>query len=134
MIVLSQHDKARDAAIHMMHFFADESCGQCTPCREGTGWMWRMVDRIERGQGRNEDLDTLTSVAGNIAEGAARQTRPELLQFLYIANGSLSELDTHLEIARRLSYLENADDLQDRLNDVQGQLLAVIQSLKRRSR
>lgn len=74
------------------------------------------------------------SVAANIAEGAARQTSAELLQFLYIANGSLSELDTHLEIARRLSYLEDAGHLQDRLDDVQGQLLAVIQSLKRRSR
>ena len=74
------------------------------------------------------------SVAANIAEGAARQTKPELIQFLYVANGSLSELDTHLEIARRLGYLENADGLQDRLDDVQGQLLAVIQSLKRRSR
>ncbi|MDO5623156.1 MAG: four helix bundle protein [Pseudomonadota bacterium] len=74
------------------------------------------------------------SVSANIAEGAARQTRPELLQFLYIANGSLSELDTHLEIARRLNYLGNVDDLQNRLNNVQGQLLAVIQSLKRPGR
>ena len=36
VIVLSQHDKARDAALNMMKFFADESCGQCTPCRVGT--------------------------------------------------------------------------------------------------
>ncbi len=41
-------------------------CGQCTPCREGTGWMWRMVNRIEHGEGRNEDLDVLNSVADNI--------------------------------------------------------------------
>ena len=45
----------------------EESCGQCTPCREGTGWLWRMVDRIEHGAGRHEDLDVLTSVADNIA-------------------------------------------------------------------
>ncbi|MCK7495427.1 MAG: hypothetical protein MZW92_33460 [Comamonadaceae bacterium] len=43
-----------------------ESCGQCTPCREGTGWLWRMVDRIEHGKGRPEDLDLLDSVADNI--------------------------------------------------------------------
>ena len=36
MIILSQHDRARDAALNLMEFFADESCGQCTPCRVGT--------------------------------------------------------------------------------------------------
>lgn len=74
------------------------------------------------------------SVAANIAEGAARRSTLELLQFLGVANGSLSELDTHLEISRRLGYLDDIDHLQDKLDDVQGQLLAVIQSLKRRSR
>jgi NADH-quinone oxidoreductase subunit F len=50
----------------LSYFYYEESCGQCTPCREGTGWLWRMVDRIENGQGRPEDLDLLDSVAGNI--------------------------------------------------------------------
>lgn len=50
----------------LSYFYYEESCGQCTPCREGTGWLWRMVDRIERGEGRPEDLDLLDSVAGNI--------------------------------------------------------------------
>jgi len=53
--------------LRLSYFYYEESCGQCTPCREGTGWLWRMVDRIERGQGRNEDLDVLNSVADNIA-------------------------------------------------------------------
>jgi NADH-quinone oxidoreductase subunit F len=53
--------------LRLSYFYYEESCGQCTPCREGTGWLWRMVDRIERGQGRSEDLDTLNSVADNIA-------------------------------------------------------------------
>ena len=74
------------------------------------------------------------SVAANIAEGAARKSTAELIQFLYVANGSLSELDTHLEIAGRLGYVEDKDRLQAELDQVQGQLLAVIQSLKRRSR
>ena len=43
-----------------------ESCGQCTPCREGTGWLYRMVDRIAKGEGRLEDIDLLNSVADNI--------------------------------------------------------------------
>jgi len=50
----------------LSYFYAHESCGQCTPCREGTGWLSRVVDRIENGQGRASDLDLLDSVAGNI--------------------------------------------------------------------
>jgi len=48
------------------HFYKEESCGQCTPCREGTGWMWRVLHRIEHGQGCLADLDLLDSVAGKI--------------------------------------------------------------------
>jgi len=51
---------------NLSHFYADESCGQCTPCREGTGWLARVVHRIEHGEGRPEDIDLLDSVAGNI--------------------------------------------------------------------
>jgi four helix bundle protein len=74
------------------------------------------------------------SVPANIAEGSARKTTAELIQFLYIANGSLSELDTHVEIAQRLGYLSESQQLQLQLDDVQSQLLTVISSLKRRSR
>jgi NADH-quinone oxidoreductase subunit F len=52
--------------LRLSYFYYEESCGQCTPCREGTGWLWRVVDRIERGEGRQEDLDLLTSVSDNI--------------------------------------------------------------------
>lgn len=48
------------------HFYYEESCGQCTPCREGTGWMSRVVHRIEHGEGRQEDLELLHDVAGKI--------------------------------------------------------------------
>ncbi len=47
-------------------FFAHESCGQCSPCREGTGWIFKIVDRIMKGQGRLQDLDVLLGVAGNM--------------------------------------------------------------------
>ncbi|MBQ5459344.1 MAG: NADH-quinone oxidoreductase subunit NuoF, partial [Rhodocyclaceae bacterium] len=50
----------------LSYFYHEESCGQCTPCREGTGWLYRIVHRIENGQGRDEDLELLESVAGNI--------------------------------------------------------------------
>jgi NADH-quinone oxidoreductase subunit F len=52
--------------LRLSYFYHEESCGQCTPCREGTGWLWRIVNRIEHGQGRPEDLDLLNDVAANI--------------------------------------------------------------------
>jgi len=51
----------------MSWFYAEESCGQCTPCREGTGWLYRVVSRIENGQGRPEDLDLLDDMTVKIA-------------------------------------------------------------------
>ena len=50
----------------LAYFYHEESCGQCTPCREGTGWMGRTLHRIVSGEGRPEDLDNLVRVAGNI--------------------------------------------------------------------
>ncbi len=47
-------------------FYYEESCGQCTPCREGTGWLYRVVKRIAHGEGKQEDLDRLVDVANNI--------------------------------------------------------------------
>jgi NADH-quinone oxidoreductase subunit F len=54
------------ALLRLAYFYFEESCGQCTPCREGTGWLYRVIDRIEHGKGRPEDLDLLNSVADNI--------------------------------------------------------------------
>ena len=50
----------------LSYFYMHESCGQCTPCREGTGWMYRVVERIENGQGRPSDMDLLDNVAEDI--------------------------------------------------------------------
>jgi NADH-quinone oxidoreductase subunit F len=49
------------------HFYYEESCGQCTPCREGTGWLSRVVHRIYHGEGKPEDLDLLSDVADKIS-------------------------------------------------------------------
>ena len=50
----------------LAHFYYDESCGQCTPCREGTGWLYRMLQRILDGNGKRDDLDLLMSVQEKI--------------------------------------------------------------------
>lgn len=62
-------DETRDMVSslkRLSYFYMHESCGQCTPCREGTGWLWRVVERIDNGQGRPEDLKLLDNVAENI--------------------------------------------------------------------
>jgi len=53
--------------LRLSYFYYEESCGQCTPCREGTGWLYRMVHRIEHGKGKPEDLNLLNNVSDNIA-------------------------------------------------------------------
>jgi NADH-quinone oxidoreductase subunit F len=66
VIVLDETRCAVKSLLRLSYFYFEESCGQCTPCREGTGWMWRIVDRIEHGKGTPEDLVKLGEVADNI--------------------------------------------------------------------
>jgi len=66
VIVMDDSRCMVESLLRLSYFYQHESCGQCTPCREGTGWLWRMVDRIEHGHGRMEDIDLLNSVADNI--------------------------------------------------------------------
>jgi len=54
-------------AMNLMHFYKHESCGKCTPCREGGDWLIKILSKIERGEGEMRDLDLLTSVSNNIA-------------------------------------------------------------------
>jgi NADH-quinone oxidoreductase subunit F len=53
--------------LRLSYFYFEESCGQCTPCREGTGWLYRVVNRVETGSGRREDLELLDNVSDRIA-------------------------------------------------------------------
>jgi NADH-quinone oxidoreductase subunit F len=54
-------------ATNLLHFYRHESCGKCTPCREGTDWLHKILQKIERGDGQLQDLDLLSSISGNIA-------------------------------------------------------------------
>jgi NADH-quinone oxidoreductase subunit F len=67
VIVIDETRCMVKSLMRLSYFYYEESCGQCTPCREGTGWLYRMVNRIENGQGTREDLDVLNDVADNIA-------------------------------------------------------------------
>ena len=66
VIVMDEDTCMVKAAERLAYFYFEESCGQCTPCREGTGWLYRIIHRIETGQGRPEDLDLLLNLADNI--------------------------------------------------------------------
>jgi four helix bundle protein len=73
------------------------------------------------------------SIPSNIAEGAARETTPEFLRFLYIARGSLAELETQILISRDLGYLNDAESLQSDLDYISTLLNGLIRSLKTRT-
>ena len=66
IIVLDEDTCMVDAVLNLMKFYAHESCGQCTPCREGTPWVVRILDRIASGRGRLEDLSLLEDIADNM--------------------------------------------------------------------
>ena len=66
VIILDENTCMVKALHRIAHFYADESCGQCSPCREGTSWMYKILDRIMIGKGTLSDIDLLDSVAFNI--------------------------------------------------------------------
>jgi NADH-quinone oxidoreductase subunit F len=67
VIVMDESTCMVRAALNLSRFFAHESCGQCSPCREGCHWMEKILHRIEYGQGEQGDLDLILNIAGNIA-------------------------------------------------------------------
>jgi NADH-quinone oxidoreductase subunit F len=66
IMVMDEDTNLLDVLLRIAHFYHHESCGQCTPCREGTGWMEKILQRIKRGEGTSRDLDLLVDVASNI--------------------------------------------------------------------
>ena len=89
VIVMDETTCMVKALERISRFYYSESCGQCTPCREGTGWLYRVINRIEHGQGKQEDLDKLDHVASKIeghticafGEAAAWPVRSFVKQF-----------------------------------------------------
>jgi NADH-quinone oxidoreductase subunit F len=66
VIVMDQTTDVVAAIARLSRFYAHESCGQCTPCREGTGWLWRVMERLVRGDAEVEEIDMLLDVASEI--------------------------------------------------------------------
>jgi NADH-quinone oxidoreductase subunit F len=103
VIVMDEATCMVKAAERLAYFYFEESCGQCTPCREGTGWLYRVIHRIENGKGRPEDLDLLLNLADNIqgrticalGDAAAMPVRAFVKQFR-------AEFEHHIEHKRCL--------------------------------
>jgi NADH-quinone oxidoreductase subunit F len=93
VIVMDKSTDIVKAIARLSKFYTHESCGQCTPCREGTGWLWRMMERMVTGEAAREDIDHMLDVAGRIeghticalgdaaawpVQGLVRHFRPEI--------------------------------------------------------
>ena len=66
VIIMDDQTDMVEVMENLSHFYWDESCGQCTPCREGTGWLYRVIKRIRAGNGTMQDLDNLKNITGKI--------------------------------------------------------------------
>lgn len=93
VIVMDKSTDIVKAIARLSKFYMHESCGQCTPCREGTGWLWRMMERMVKGEAERADIDHMLDVAGRIeghticalgdaaawpVQGLVRHFRPEI--------------------------------------------------------
>ena len=103
VIVMDRTTDVVEAIARLSHFYMHESCGQCTPCREGTGWVYRVMRRLVGGQASSEEIDTLWEVVGQIeghticalgdaaawpVQGLIRHFRPELERRIRTAAGA----------------------------------------------
>ncbi len=110
VIVMDETTCMVRALERIAYFYYEESCGQCTPCREGTGWMYRVIRRIERGQARMEELDMLDDVASKIegrticalGDAAAWPVRSFLKHFR-------AEFEHHIRYGRCLPGTERSE-------------------------
>jgi NADH-quinone oxidoreductase subunit F len=109
VIVMDETTSMIEALESASRFFADESCGQCSPCREGTGWVHRIVRRIVEGSGRLEDLDDLLGIAGDMegkticvfADAAAWPVQSYISKFR-------AEFEEYIRTGRKVRSMEAA--------------------------
>jgi NADH-quinone oxidoreductase subunit F len=96
VIVLDETDCVVDAALRFTQFYAHESCGKCTPCREGTWWLTKILFRMENGGGRLDDLDTMKDIGDNML----------FKSFCALGDGAVSPIDSSLKYFRD-EYVEH---------------------------
>jgi NADH-quinone oxidoreductase subunit F len=112
IMVMDETDCVVDCAARMVRFYAHESCGKCTPCREGSWWATRVLGRIEDGQGRPEDVPVMADMGKNLlfrafcalADGTASVINSSLAHFR-------DEYEDHVRLGR--CPLKTADVLEE---------------------
>ncbi|MEO6325256.1 MAG: NADH-quinone oxidoreductase subunit NuoF [Thermoanaerobaculia bacterium] len=122
IVVMDETTDMPKAVTNISKFFAHESCGQCTPCREGTPWLNKMLTRLVNGQGKRQDLDLLLQIAGQMGNGmticvfADAAIAPVLSGIAKFR----SEFEAYLTVAKNLDYAlaapeENTLKIADRV-------------------
>jgi NADH-quinone oxidoreductase subunit F len=96
VIVLDETDCVVDAALRFTQFYAHESCGKCTPCREGTWWLTKILHRMENGGGRLDDLTVLQDIGDNML----------FKNFCALGDGAVSPIHSSLKYFRE-EYVEH---------------------------
>jgi len=103
VIVMDKSTDLVKAIARLAKFYMHESCGQCTPCREGTGWMWRVMERLARGNARVEEIDMLLDVSKQIeghticahGDAAAWPIQGLMRHFRPVVEQRIAEFHTH---------------------------------------
>jgi NADH-quinone oxidoreductase subunit F len=116
IIVMNEDTNLVQVLTRITHFYYHESCGQCTPCREGCGWMLRVLERIEAGLGRQSDLDLLVSVAKNIegnticalGEAAAWPVKFTITKFLDEFKAAIPADESNLPVMNKVHALRES--------------------------
>jgi NADH-quinone oxidoreductase subunit F len=98
VIVLDERDCVVDAALRFTQFYAHESCGKCTPCREGTWWLTKILYRMENGGGRLDDLEVLQDIGDNML----------FKNFCALGDGAVSPIHSSLKYFRD-EYVEHVE-------------------------
>lgn len=99
VVVMNKEVDLPAVMTRVARFYKHESCGQCTPCREGVGWVWRMMERLSQGEGTLEELDDLYQVTKQIeghticafADGAMWPTQGTLKHFRHLFEARIKE-------------------------------------------
>ncbi len=131
IIVMNEDADLLQVLTRITHFYYHESCGQCTPCREGCGWMLRVLERIEAGMGRKSDLDLLVSVAKNIegnticalGEAAAWPVKFTINKFYKDFAKHIPEHETDLPVMNKVHALRQSPQYEVLRNDKEQEIV-----------
>jgi len=140
VMVMNEDTDIVDVLRRITKFYYHESCGQCTPCREGCGWMLRVLDRLVKGTGRKSDIDLLFSVAENIegnticalGDGAAWPVKWTIKKFRKDFEAKIKDDNLKLPVLNKVHGLQKSDEYEmvdEGENEMVEEMMGTIQEL-----